>query len=311
MPGRALIHTGARWEPYIGGGLPVELPSGTGVAEPIAGFRTALNWAADYSSTTEALKASYTTPGGQIKGDTTVSLVADPLGTSRKFMLTAVPNDLNGVTQNPRMQAESPRTILEGDGFWVAQTYIFPTDWPDPGTGAPDGYLQVFQVYGEPFGGGATITLTCRANGTYDNGETGYLRWGFNRDNPNPGLAWRWKVVRNIKVDIALRVVMGRTAQTGSAEIWLNTGTGWEQQTLFGGVKRLSCVTLGEVNGIGPNSAQVQLYRSADDFPGTKSLYIGGHKIGGSLAAVDPMSYPTSPPPAPSDVVTANVEDTV
>lgn len=280
-----------------------------GIAQDIdpAIYRPALTWSAQYD-TQANMMASYSGPDQDVKlsNTGTLTLVADPLNPTRtrKFMQTDMPNGTsttNGVTANPRMQIEDPRLILDGDEFWTAQTYIFPTAWPVVGT--TDGYIQVFQMYGAPFGGGATITLTFRADGPYDTPDV--LRWGFNRDNANiaSNLAWKWATQRNKYVDIAMRIRADRKDPRtddaagvfypglGSVEIWLNTGTGWTQQTLIGGVTRLECVTIGEVNTTGPNSNEVQLYRRLDAFPGTLTHYISGHKRGPSLASVDPHSY--------------------
>jgi hypothetical protein len=106
------------------------------------------------------------------------------------------------------------------------------------------------------------------------------------------------------RIDIAMRVIAGRTVDTGSVEIWQNTGAGWVQQTLIGGVKRLGCVTIGSVNTTGPNSNELQLYRGLDQFPGTLHHFMTGHARGPSLASVDPHSHDgtwdvTTPPPPP------------
>lgn len=269
------------------------------VPEPANGYRTALTWAADYSTTLSALKASYAIDGAYIKGSSTLSLVTSPLGGTRKFMKAVVPNILPGVTANPRMQANSPVNVLDGDEFWFGVTYIFPTDWPAiarPTAAAPHpGFLQVFQLFGEPFGGGPTVSLTFRTDGGYDSGDPDILRWGFNRDNSPAdgftGLAWQWKMQRNIYVDIAMRMRMGRTAATGSVEIWMDVGTGWKKQVLFGGVKRIGCTTIGTVNTTGPQSTHVQCYRTVDKFPQDVTIFIGGHKIGPTFESVDPHSY--------------------
>lgn len=294
-----------------------------GVPEDIdpAIYRTTLTWKANYLADTAALVASYEGPDQDIKmatPGTTMTLVADPItpGATRKFMKAVQPNGTattNGVTSSPRFQIEDPRRVVEGDAFWTAQTYIFPADWP--AVGLFQGFLQVYQFFGAPFGGGPTISLTCRSDGQYDDPDT--LRWGFNRDNGNiaTGLAWKWPMQRMIYVDIAMRIVAGRKdprtddvagiffPAKGSVEIWMNTGQGWVQQTLLGGVTRIACAVIGEVNDVGPNSNEIQIYRRLDEFFDPVTLYVGGHARGPSLASVDPKSYSQPKPPVPTFVV--------
>ena len=79
----------------------------------------------------------------------------------------------------------------------------------------------------------------------------------------------------------------------GFVELWMNTGSGWHQQKLFGH-DRLYMITYDDANDGGPNNSRLSLYYRAD-IPGPLTLYHGPHRIAaagaGAFDLVAPRSY--------------------
>lgn len=244
----------------------------------ISGYNPRLDFTVDYTTTQSILDSYY-----RVVSPETISSVKSPVGNDGLRMLKAVvPNTATGgVTANPRMQAGSDYVIEKGDEFWLYFDIVFPSTFPV--VGLYDGFIQVCQFYGAPFGGGATFTLTSRSDGTYDTAEDN-LRWSPNRDNPQiKGLIWKHKIYRGIKHRYAIRMKVTDSLETGYVEIWYDrSGTGYQQQVLYGGVTRLPIILWGSVNSEGPGRTEMQVYRREGEYDSV-TLYHGNHKIRGSL----------------------------
>ena len=259
----------------------------------IPGYRPELDFTVDYSSTS-SIKNSY----AKIESAYTVTAVDSPTGDGTRMMLAVVPDDATGVTSNPRMQAQPAPNIRKGDEFWWTFDIVFPADFPV--VGRWDGYIQVAQLFGRPFGGGAPFTLTSRSDGPHDTLDQ--LRWAPNRDNPHiDGLIWAHPITRGVKHRYAIRMKVTDSRDTGYVEIWYDgDGDGYRQQTLYGGVTRLPVVLWGSVNNVGPNRTDAQLYRRAGEYD-TVTLFHGNHTIRGELppetlfhgGATMPIEVPT------------------
>lgn len=218
-----------------------------------------------------------------------ISVVDDPvLGDARQVMRFTVQDGDVGPTPNPRAQVETPKVVREGDEVWVGWSTLFPSSWPDrlPPGGAS--WITLSELYGPPYSGAAPVklgmrsgvdALTWQRNGTYD--------W----DVP-------WEegpVVKNRWYDQVLHVRLSDDPEVGFVELYINTGAGWEQQTL-GGTSRLHMRTLDSANGGGPNYHKLALYRKRGMYP-VLTVFHGEHRVGTSFDAVAPNSYPDTPGP--------------
>lgn len=89
--------------------------------------------------------------------------------------------------------------------------------------------------------------------------------------------------------DFVMRERMSTSASTGLVELWMNTGSGWQKQTL-GSSQTLSLATLGTVNSGGANYHKLALYHMRGMFP-MVTLFMGEHKVGTTFEIVAPKSY--------------------
>jgi hypothetical protein len=233
-------------------------------------------WSADYA--TKGLSA-YTT----VIHPERISIVNDPiLGTARKVARLTVYDTDTGPTENPRAQMEGPYILEEGREFWVGWSTLFPSDWPAQlpcGVGA---WLTFVSTYGPPHAGAGPAKfgqVGCSANVDFNRNET------YNYDLP-----WSTPVVRNRWMDFVVHQKMSQDPAVGFMEIYLNTGSGWQQQTFANGQKRLYYKTMDSSNNGGPNNHRLSLYRMKGMYS-VMTLYHADHRIGTSFDAVAPTSY--------------------
>lgn len=209
-----------------------------------------------------------------------VTLVDDPvLGPDRVVARLSVLDTDTGPTENPRAQLEPRSTLREGTEAWFGWALYLPGDWQ---VLPPLGWVTFASIYGPPSNGSGPLRIGIEGSGDV-------IAWhrdiATSFDSP-----WSMPVVRGQWMDFAMHVKMSASATIGFVELWLNLSAGWEIQTLTGGVTRLPMATLGPANGGGANAARISAYRKVGMFP-EMTCYFGGHRIGSSLAAVDPRSY--------------------
>jgi hypothetical protein len=201
----------------------------------------------------------------------------DPiLGAGRKVARFSVYNSDTGPTENPRAQIESPSKIVNGGEYYVGWSTMFPTDFPTLPSG---GWLTLASVYGPPFNGAGP--LGARINGNmvrFDRNAT----YGYD-------VPWQTPIVRGKWMDFVYHFKMSGDPNVGFMEIFLNTGNGWQQQTLKG-QKRLYMKTYDSSNGGGPNNFRVNNYRKVGMF-NQVTLYHAAPKVGTSFEAAAPRSY--------------------
>ncbi len=218
-----------------------------------------------------------------------ISVVDDPvLGDVRKVMRFTVQDGDIGPTQNPRAQVETPKMLRGGDEFWVGWSTLFPTDWPDRLPSGGESWITLSELYGPPYAGAAPVKLGMRSGAAA-------LTW---QRNSEYGWDIPWElgpIQKNRWYDQVLRVKLSSDPKVGFVELYVNTGGGWQQQTL-GGSARLHMRTMDSSNGGGPNYHKLALYRKRGMYP-VLTVFHAEHRVGTSFDAVAPNSYPSAPGP--------------
>ena len=212
-----------------------------------------------------------------------ITVVDDPvLGAERKVMRFTVTDDDVGPTEDPRAQVETPALFRDGDEVWVGWSTLFPDDWPSQLPSGGSAWLTLSELYGPPFAGAAPVKIGMRSGAPA-------LSWQRN-SSYDWDVAWEHgPVLRETWYDQVLRVKLSDDPAVGFVEFYLDTGSGWEQQSL-GGRDRLYMRTLDDANGGGANYHKLALYRQRGLFP-TLTVYHAEHRMGGSFAAVAPRSH--------------------
>lgn len=218
-----------------------------------------------------------------------VTFVADPiLGAARTVIRLSVLDTDTGPTENPRAQLETRYFLGEGDETWHGFALYLPNDWP---TLPADGWVTFGSIFGPPFTDSGPLRFTL-------DGGDGKLGWRRDADH-GKDTPWSMPLLRGQWIDLAMHVKMSADPTVGFVEIWRNVGDGWQQQPLGAArVGRLFMSTFGTANGGGDNNARISLYRKVGMFS-TMTCHFGGHRVGGSLTAVDPRSYDWDRRPRP------------
>lgn len=215
-----------------------------------------------------------------------ISVVDDPiLGGDRKVMQFTVLDDDIGPTAHPRAQVETPKMIRGGDEVWVGWSTLFPSDWPERLPPGGTSWITLSEFYGPPYAGAAPVKLGTRSG-------TDALTWQRN-SSYGWDIPWeRGPIQKNRWYDQVLHVKLSSDPEVGFVELYLNTGEGWEQQTVLGS-PRLHMRTLDSSNGGGPNYHKLALYRTRGMYP-TLTVFHAEHRVGTSFDAVAPDSYPSA-----------------
>jgi hypothetical protein len=211
-----------------------------------------------------------------------ISVVDDPiLGSARKVAKLTVYDGDTGPTENPRAQLEGPAMMNKGGEYWVGWSTLLPSDFP---TWLPsNGWLAFESIYGPPYAGAGPM-----ATRVYNGSSQTEIRYSrsdtYGYDNP-----WRTAINRGHWTDFAWHVKLSSDPSVGFVEIYMNTGSGWQQQ-LLKGQKRLYMKTMDASNNGGANNFRLGNYRLHGMF-NVVTLYHASPKIGTSFDAVAPHSY--------------------
>ncbi len=221
-----------------------------------------------------------------------ISVVDDPvLGAARKVLKFRVFNSDTGPTENPRGQLETPFDFEEGDDRYVGFAYRFGEDFP---TELPRlAWVALGSVaYGPPNEGAGPVSM--RVQNDVDGGGA-ELRWQRNEtyDFDIPWVGPKIADVEGRWVDLVIRTKLHSDPKVGFVELWMNTGSGWQQQRLHGRT-RLYMQTYDASNGGGPNNSRLALYYR-NDIEGPLTVYHGAARIASAgpdaFASVAPRSY--------------------
>ena len=212
-----------------------------------------------------------------------ISVVDDPvLGDRRQVMRFTVQDGDTGPTADPRAQVETPEVFEEGDELWIGWSTLFPSGWPDRLPAGGTSWLTLSELYGPPYAGAAPVKLGMRSG-------VDALSW---QRNGTYGWDVPWEVgpLRTDHwYDQVLHVRLSSDGGSGFVELYLDTGDGWEQQTLAGEL-RLRTATLDGSNDAGPNHHKLALYRKRGLFP-VLTVYHAEHRVGTTFDAVAPRTY--------------------
>jgi hypothetical protein len=211
-----------------------------------------------------------------------ISIVDDPvLGSARKVAKFTVYDADVGPTSNPRAQLEAPANMSEGNEYWVGWSSLLPSDFP--AVLAPFGWVTLESVYGPPFDGAGPISTRIQ------NGSAGAeVRWQRNRTY-DWDMPFRIALPRGRWVDYVWHVKMSSDPSVGFAEVYVNSGDGYEQQ-LLNGQSRLYMKTFDSSNGAGANNFRLANYRM-EGMLDVLTVYHASPKVGTSFDAVAPHSY--------------------
>ena len=218
--------------------------------------------------------------------DRGIDVVTDPIRGDRKVIrFTCLDSYVAPMTptENPRCQLEGPALIGEGTEFWAAQGLYFPADrsvYPD--VTQSDGWIGFQGIWGPPWQGSSPWRvvqlpgdrMTIDRNATY-NWDKPWQRTPFPRG--------KW-------FDMAWHGLHSNDPTKGWYELWINEGSGWVQQTLNNGAKRIYMQTRSDGQNGGPNHMSVTSYRLKGMYE-SATHYVARPALARTLTEADPGSY--------------------
>jgi hypothetical protein len=182
-----------------------------------------------------------------------------------------------GSAGNPNANLISPPLFRPGDDVYIGFSVYFPPNFPSICTPfVPGCFMQVAEVYGQPFRGSAPVAVQVIGN---------QLALGTHAY----GTIWRspTAIRRGTWEDIVLHVRFSTQRSGGFVALWLNRrqrrfGNGdyrFHEATLLPGVTW---------DGVHANTLDLQQYRGPHPSLGTVDLYETGAKVGTTYAAAAP-----------------------
>lgn len=217
----------------------------------------------------------------QCKTDRT-KVIKDPLGLSRNaIQFTVYDTDVAPCTPDgdPRAQALSPNIIKENDEVWAGFSVLVPNDFP--AAKATDlSWVSIFSIYGPPFDGAGGQDV---AMDTTPGKERFYTPQG-----------WSMPLIKGKWVDFVLHMKLSKDPQVGFDELYVNSGSGWQQQQIQG-KSIVYNQTMNKANNGGPNHSKVLLFYRKGIY-NEATLYFAEHRLGTSFDSVAPHSYPQISP---------------
>ena len=213
-----------------------------------------------------------------------MSVVDDPSVVGRKVLrMDCHEDDVGTDSTLPRVQLTPPENLYEQDEFWCGVGIRLPSSFPVLPADRPDAAVILSEIYGPPANGPAPMRF-----GVYGSGDVFHMH---RKDAVTGSVVWSAPVVRDQWFDVVWRVKLSANPAIGYYELWLNTGAGFVQQTLNGSL-RLYMATLDSTNSGGPNAMHIKNYRVDDlDISNPVTVFFANHRVGKSLAAVDPGSH--------------------
>lgn len=251
--------------------------SGTAVAQPGSSGGGQVRWYGDFSS---GFSSALYPLQSYVAGHATV--VADPLGSGQKVLDLAVADSDRPYTGavNPRADFESPKMFTPGSDAYIAIPTLLPSGFPV--IDWHKGWMQVAELYGQPYGGSPPIGIGLTNYGTginhYQLSDHASKVWW-----QGPSIVGGWHTV-TLHVHFA-------TDNTGSVELWYDGA----QQKFTNGATKLNYPTLlAGVNwdGTHGNFLNINNYRSAGSWPGTVTLFHGAPTVATTLAAAESTPTP-------------------
>lgn len=217
-----------------------------------------------------------------------VTVIPDPvLGNLRQVVSLNTHETDTSITANPRTQLEPYSTIAVGSETWAAVGFLFKDTFP--ATWNNSYWMTIAEVYGTPYGGTSPFRLTIvQGAGGISIAATKSAAYGA-----GPANVWVKPLsgIRNKWLDVALKFVLSPDPAVGYYELWINEGNGMVQQQLNGVNRLYGSTVVAGINDGGPNTFQVKNYRMAGSPVTESTVYVANHRVGTSLAEVDPRSH--------------------
>jgi hypothetical protein len=183
-----------------------------------------------------------------------------------------------GSPGSPNANVLSPPLFRPGDDAYIGFSVFFPTGFPSICTPlVPRCFMQVMEIYGEPFGGSSPVSILVSGRRLFFNTHTSGAIWTSPTTIP-VGRAWN---------DFVIHVHFDTRPNVGFVELWFNG----RRRRFRTGSRRFHEATLAPgVNwdGLHADSLVLQQYRGPNPRMGTVTLYETGAKVGRSYAAVAP-----------------------
>ncbi|MFZ1302017.1 MAG: heparin lyase I family protein [Candidatus Microsaccharimonas sp.] len=282
---------------------------------PVSSFayRSALNFGPPpYNGTVNQFRDYYSAVGASV-GESMITLIPDPVVTGR-YAVDMRPDATKDISDQPndvglRCQFSTQSTITTGDDFYVGMSYYFPAD--SPVVDHQDRHLNLFQVYGrDTYVNGETYTFRAnfvlnlnvrtRADGTQILSDRDVL---FSSGNiQNPGLVVPiiyQRITRGKWYDVVVRFRVSTDPRLGFVQAWINDGSSTALKPIsypvaYPGTNDYTKIPFVTVTPWHEGQrTDIQAYGDREDNDLWPNLHVisTAHRMGSSLAAVDPGSY--------------------
>jgi Polysaccharide lyase len=215
-----------------------------------------------------------------------MSIIDDPvLGAQRKVIRMTIQDGDTGPTENPRGQLETPKFWDTNEEYYVGFSAMFGTDWD--WRMCSTCWVTFHQIYGPPFDGQGPLNMNIKTDNPAGEPRLTWERTSaFGYDHP-----FEAKLIQMKWYDFVWHVKLSPDPKVGFVEVFMNTGTGWQQMMLKGQQRLYMATKIGSNGSTSEgNSSNIQLYRQKGT-AGVATMYFAEHQIGTTFGSVAPHSY--------------------
>jgi hypothetical protein len=215
-----------------------------------------------------------------------MAVVEDPvLGPERKVVKMTVRDWDTGPTDDPRGQLETSKFWDDGENYYVGFSVLFGRDWD--WRMCESCWVTFHQIYGPPFDGQGPLNMNIKTDNPAGEPRPPRERTSaFGYDHP-----FEAKLIQMKWYDFVWHVKLSPDPKVGFVEVFMNTGTGWQQMMLKGQQRLYMATKIGSNGSTSEgNSSNIQLYRQKG-IAGVATMYFAEHQIGTTFGSVAPHSY--------------------